>query len=484
MDKYLAKRLADDANYRSVIGNEVINYLKRASFDGEELGGPPHILVVRNGRINLEDGSFVEGFDPEELQIVRVDVEFDEEVTCSKIEKFLSEVLESEDKIKAMVELIGYCLFKGWPYDIIVIMVGGGANGKTVWIEAITEFLGKENIEAMTMQTLAKDKFALANLHGKLANLAGEIPHQPIAYTSRLKDLTGGGRVFAQKKYQTGFHFENWAKLFFSSNNTPAIYDDSRGMWRRMFVLNFPNTFGIDDRPAIPRDRLVQSLTTEDEFSGLLNLAIAGWLRLRESGKLTGTKTPEEERVAYLRVSNPLQYLAEFFLEFDRGVPPLNKPALYEVYLRWCAHEGQPPKGERRFFRAIRAVATYITEKHPTVGGQKVPRIFESVRIKTEDNQLIVLKKWNSITPRNPEQKNGSEGGGFLYCCGRIHLLPKLVVRCEAPGAPPCRLPPIEVRGLLGLYDANPVSSRVVAGNHDSCVAGRGLESHCQGYEN
>ena len=29
---------------------------------------------------------------------------------------------------------------------------------------------------------------------------------------------------------------------------------------------------------------------------------------------------------------------------------------------------------------------------------------------------------------------------GFLYCCGRVHLLPKLVVRCEAPGAPPSKI--------------------------------------------
>lgn len=207
--KYIASLLHTEEEYRSRIANEVIHALRDLYYQPEiELGGPPHIMVVANGRVNIDTGEFYDTHDPDEYHVARIPVTYDPEAKCPRVCQFFSEVLASENDIIAMAELFGYCLYKAWPYDILIMLVGSGANGKNVLLGLLEIFLGPENVTAMTLHALAKDQFAASHLFGKFANIAGEVPRTALRYTDYLKDLTGGGTIYANIKHEKGMTFK------------------------------------------------------------------------------------------------------------------------------------------------------------------------------------------------------------------------------------------------------------------------------------
>lgn len=182
-------------------------------------------------------------------------------------------------------------------------------------------------------------------------------------------------------KYFDRVRFKNTCKQIFSSNNPPPIDDDSHAMWRRMRVFKFLNTFDSDNPKTIPRDILLARLTTPTEHSGLLNLAITGWQRLRKQGCLTATPNVETTRVDYMRTSNPLRFLVERFFNYDIDAPNIDKVGLYEVYRRWCAHEGRKPIATNRFYKDVLQYCTYLGDSQMTIGDRKRVRVYTTMRV-------------------------------------------------------------------------------------------------------
>lgn len=397
--------------YRSRIANEVVFYMQDKYYNEDvELDKVPHIIVVRNGNLNLETGELDPEFQPEQYHSIRVDIEYDKEKVSTYTLSKLREIMSNEEDVQALLEIFGYCLFKEFPFDIFAIFVGAGANGKSVVLELLEKFLGADNVSNKTLHALSSNQFASSSLFGKLANLTGEISNREITYTENIKDLTGGGYIDAEKKRQDSFKFRNFAKMIFSSNNPPPINDDSYGFWRRLREFTFPNTFARNDPKTIPRDRLLELMTTEEELSGLLNLAVEGYQRLRKNGMLTGAEEPEMVRIRYLKKSNPAKYFAETFLEQNTQAPPIIKSSLYEVYQRWCGSIKQTGISAQVFYTKIRTTANYISEQqkyHPRDenGRRRKERCFVNVDLDVDAlNKLRVNMSDLEIFFENREQ--------------------------------------------------------------------------------
>jgi len=77
----------------------------------------------------------------------------------------------------------------------------------------------------------------------------------------------------------SSFPFVNRAKLTFSCNVVPEVYEDTTAFFRRWIIIQFPHTF---DSAKADKD-LPKKLTTAEEFSGILNFALEGLNRLRYS---------------------------------------------------------------------------------------------------------------------------------------------------------------------------------------------------------
>jgi phage/plasmid-associated DNA primase len=136
--------------------------------------------------------------------------------------------------------------------------------------------VGRQNTSHVALQDLDGDRFASADLYGKLVNVFADLKASKPSSTGNFKTLVSGDSVRAQRKYGQPLSFRNHAKLIFSANRIPDSDDTSHAYYKRWLILAFERTF-----TEITKDtNLIHKLTTNDELSGLLNLALIGLRQL------------------------------------------------------------------------------------------------------------------------------------------------------------------------------------------------------------
>ena len=361
------------SHFKSHAVNETLSLLKSLVLHPEVdifEGGPDDRVVCKNGVLDLNTGFLNETFEPNEYHITGIPVVYDPEATCPNFTRFLDQILDDEDDKKAIIEWFGYCLYKKYIFEIILFLVGRGANGKSILMFVLECFLGKENISSVEPQDLNQDRFAAVNLWRKLANLAGDIDSAPIKRAGLLKKVTGGDFISAQHKFRDSFRFLNYAKMMYTCNKVPESWDTSNAWYRRIHIIHFRKTFERKDKNYIPRDRLIESLTTPEELSGILNLARAGWQRLYKNNDLSGATPTKDKESAYLKESDPAHYFLKTFIIQDTTAPQIPSNDLYDIYIQYCRANDKIPIDPSFFGRKVKRFVPFTEKKQTSTGGR------------------------------------------------------------------------------------------------------------------
>ena len=261
---------------------EVINHIKaRTLVDRSEFDKDLDILNVKNGLVNIRTGEF-KVHDPKYLSLVQLPVLYNPKARPQKIITFMYNVLDPSD-VPLMLEYIGYCLIRINNLQKDLMCVGDEDNGKSVLLKVISHLLGRENISSKTLRSLVEGRFATADLYGKLANIFADISARRLQDLEAFKVLASGDRISAERKFQDSFEFESTAKLIFSANTPPKPTEDMENAYYKRWVLinfNLRKNCYFCKKLIVKDPDLVENLTTEEELSGLLNLALISARRL------------------------------------------------------------------------------------------------------------------------------------------------------------------------------------------------------------
>jgi len=329
--------------------NEVVNWIKRETYTKvSQFDHHPDILNCLSGLLDVRT---LELYDhtPGYPSLIQIPVFYDPSFDAPGISRFLTEILKPED-INTILELFGYCLLRELPHQKAFLLVGEGANGKSTLIELLRAFLGKSNCSSVSLQELEEDKFKKAELFAKLANLSSDIPSKGLYHIGTFKMLTGGDKITAEKKFGHPFQFTNFAKLVFSANRPPKIFnEDTRALWRRFIIIDFPNTFSDD----MADKHLLAKLTTGDELSGLLNLALKALQRLWSKDGFSYNKTVEDIAERYTMLSDPILSFVNEQCELD-GDATIDKQILYESFAQYCQDRQIPAISKESFGRNLK----------------------------------------------------------------------------------------------------------------------------------
>ena len=283
--------------------SDVVGNVKRRTYVDRDSFNNRNILNVKNGLIDLETGE-LKPHTHEYFTTAQLNVTYDPKALCPTILKFLDDVAQPCD-VELLKELIGWLLWPDYHIHKAVMLIGIGRNGKGTLLRLITKFLGDRSISNVTLQELVGDQFAKADLYGKMANIGGDLPAKDLSDTAAFRNATGGDRLRAQEKFKSAFGFTNKAKMWFSANVVPRSNDDTFAFYARWFLIEFLNQFTLENGKADPD--LDSKLQTDEELSGLLNIALAKLKTLRASGwKFSYNKTVEQVEVMYKRNSNPV----------------------------------------------------------------------------------------------------------------------------------------------------------------------------------
>jgi len=340
-------------------------------------------ICLENGILNMNTLEFFD-HSPKYYQINKIPVKYNPKADCPRIKEFLKQVLYEED-IKCVEEFIGFCLLREYRFHKAFMFYGEGANGKSTLINLIIAFLGQRNIASESLHDLLNDRFSKANLYGKLANLFADIPSNALMQTGVFKTLTGEDMISAQKKFCHSFTFRNYAKLVFSANKLPETWDRSDAFFRRWIPINFPNQF--DGEAA--DENILAKLTTEEELSGLLNLALEGLKRLLSNGKFSGTKSIDSVKQQYTRMSDSVRSFCDEMVKFDPAGRVV-KADLYQAYCDYCRENKLVMITDSTFGKKLPMIFSGIRDGRPSLDGERKTCWFgislkDSVKVEDED---------------------------------------------------------------------------------------------------
>jgi putative DNA primase/helicase len=331
--------------------NEFLGHVQRRTYF-DRFNFNPNIEWVASAdcMLNLKTGQMAP-FSHDFLNTTYIPVKYSPKTQCPKIMKFLHDIVEPED-VELILDFMAYCLWRDYKYANWLLCVGYGHNGKSVLLNLIERFLGKQNTSSESLERLLNKQFAIAMLYQKLANIDADVSGDIlIKNTGIIKKLTGNDESPGEFKFKTPFKFRNFAKLIFSCNEIPQTTDMTDAFFRRLIIINFTQQFLAErDDPHI-----LDKLCTEEEFSGLLNELLKRLPRIISQGiRPTTNETMRETYEKYIRGSKPVQYFKDKALMRTNNLDDIvSNDVMYDSYLLFCRVNGIAPESEQAFSRTL-----------------------------------------------------------------------------------------------------------------------------------
>jgi putative DNA primase/helicase len=339
---------------------------------------PAYLLPLQNGVLDLRTLT-LRVYSPDDMFTKKLAVSYDPEAKCERFDSFLSEVAEGNTEVettkKCLRQLVGYCLWKGYEKQKIFFLVGGGSNGKGVYMKVIERLLGRDIVSSVGTSALTESPFEKAELFGKYANISSELTVGKLKDVDNLKALSGGDQIEAQKKYKNPFTFTNTAKIIIASNQPPNIKDTSIGWWRRVHLVRFLRQF----KEAEQDTTLVAKMTTKEALSGVLNVAIKElkeWLNddgsLKDKIHLANEMDVETLQTIYECLEDPaMAFIYDCCYKAEAGDSEsiITKDALFKHYTTYCSARRLPTVSEKSFTMTLKEKVGWISETHTEIGG-------------------------------------------------------------------------------------------------------------------
>ncbi len=356
--------------------DEVIGVIRRKTIiRKDETDKYKHLISVKNGLYDLDKMELIP-YNPDFFITYQIPVNYNPEKKCPAITKFFSEIVSGQD-VDTLKQIIGYCLYKGYPFKVFFILLGERDTGKSTYCNLLIKFLGSDNVSAIPIQDL-QHRFRSIGLIDKMANVVADLPTKAIKDVGMIKQLTGNDLIGAEYKYGNPFQFRNHAKLIFATNELPWISPNTdEAFYERIKFVFFPNRFDQDDRDI----DLLDKLTTDDELSGLLNIVLDElWLML-ENKRFNGLNTAEDNRKIWESAisADSVTAFLNSHIVVKSHIKHVEKSVLYAAYVNWCMQNTNAPVSNNKFGRVMKQ---HSYGEFMPAGGNRQVRAWKGISIR------------------------------------------------------------------------------------------------------
>ena len=339
----------------------VVKHISTACFvDEKELTASDKINCL-NGVLDTETLK-LQLHSPYTHSLIQINATWDVKAECPAIEKFLGEVLPADCQ-ELIREVVGYTLMQSNRYEKAILMVGAGGNGKSTFLNLIRALLGDTNYVSKSLKTLEENRFAVADLFGKMANICGDIQPARIQDSSIFKQMTSTDSMNGERKFKGTFNFDNFATNFFGCNELPPTSDRTYGFYRRWLVLPF--SYDIPENERDPD--LGDKLNTDAELSGLLRLAVEGQKRLRKNRMFSVSETVESALANYRLKNDSVLRFVTYEVNISDSEAVSTRQEVYDTYRAYCDSQGVRPVSQIAFNDSLEKneVATRLDKVRP-----------------------------------------------------------------------------------------------------------------------
>lgn len=256
-----------------------------------------YLLNCKNGTIDLRTGELIP-FSRKDNITKQVEIEYDPNAYCPTWAAALNTWQNGDREIIGFLQrLVGYFLTGDTSEQIVTILFGPGANGKTVFTTIVSALLG-DYATAADVETFLENRRSsqgpsedVARLRGRRLVIASEPNEGRKLNESLIKSQSGGDKMTGRMPFQQSIEFDSTHKLVMLTNHKPVISGTDNGIWRRLRLIPFTVTIEKKD------PKLTQSLLAE--LPGILAWAVRGaaeWATMGLRSPESVTKATDEYR--------------------------------------------------------------------------------------------------------------------------------------------------------------------------------------------
>lgn len=315
------------------------NRIPVVSFDSN-----PYLFPAKDGVIELETGIFRPA-KPNDYLTFQYNVNINEpDADYKPFLWFLCSSLPDPGDVLTVLDIITAIAIRV-PFEVIVLLFGGGSNGKGILEKVILALYTMQRTTAIRLEEMKRSRFGPGALFNKEVWIVTEVETVNDAM-SILKAEASGEFFDSDIKYGERVSGKPHAVSILDANNAFEIKDNTYG-WKRRFVkIDFPYTFGYDEGMRPKDSRLEEKLTRPEVLAGIAQIIRARAPSLVRSRRIYRRKSTEEQEDEFRRQQFHLNTFCEDCLSTiwpydtkEYGNIPSEKlrvDVVYAEYLKYC----------------------------------------------------------------------------------------------------------------------------------------------------
>lgn len=270
---------------------------------------------------------------------------------CQNSLHFLNTSFIKEDT-KTIFQYLGLCMTHNMDYQMFLLLLGEGANGKSVLIDLFNAIIGSENISSLSMGNLTQ-RFFSSQLLFKLCNTCADISKISIEDDAELKKVIGGDTLQAEFKGKDSFVFAPYAKFLFSANRFPHVDDRSNGFKRRLRVVE------MNQNPPKKDVHLKEKLMKELDF--WISSAVLWLQQALQKQDIYESENSKKARQKIHKDSDSVYAFVHDCLERFEG-HDMPRSEMFQEYDKYCIQNERVRVKKKTFFDEMTAKG-FVTKK-------------------------------------------------------------------------------------------------------------------------
>ncbi len=269
--------------------------------------------------------------------------------SCPLWHKFLQTVTGGDTSLQKYLQVAsGYSLTGSTREQILLFLYGTGQNGKTVFIQTLSDVLGDYHTTA-PMETFVdsvneRHPTDLAGLRGARLVTAAETEQGRRWAESKIKTLTGGDKITARFMRQDFFTYVPQFTLMVYGNHKPGLKSVDDAIRRRIKLIPFAVKIPEADRDKELPEKL------KLEWPGILAWMIEGCLMWQRQG----LATPSAVEVAtqnYIAAEDAIGRWIDECCTLDPGYEAVAR--LFGSWSAWATRYGEFVGSSKRFSQML-----------------------------------------------------------------------------------------------------------------------------------
>lgn len=321
---------------------------ERLAITVDDLDPNPWLLNCHNGTLDLHTGQ-LRPHDPDDRITKVAAADYVPGARSAAWQGFLASSLPDEAVRGFLQRYIGLALVGEVIEHRLLINIGAGRNGKSIFSAAITDSLGDyAKTMSTSVLTLGRAEMSagtsseIMQLQGVRAVFMSEIAKGARLDESLMKNLTGGDAVVAKRMRQDPVEFTPSHSLIMSVNDLPTVAAESEAVWARILAVPWTVSFLGREDPT-----LKDKLATPEARSAILAWAIQGLSDYQRVG-LDPPPTVLARTDEYRKEMDSLaRFLAERCL--TSPIMSVRFRDLFAAFQKWATAEGMTPMGRKAF---------------------------------------------------------------------------------------------------------------------------------------